>query len=118
MATTNCKDCAAPIGFIKGENGRWRPVEAGTETFHRCRLVQICEGCQSHFDGSPWMKLCKACFSNNRPNRAGFRQPEAGNFGQAETRRTPAKDQRRREHIADEASRREEVDSNFDDIPF
>ena len=117
MSTTNCKDCAAPIGFVRGNNGRWRPVNAGTQTFHRCKLPQICDNCLEHFEGAPWMNLCPTCFKDNQPGRAGFRK-ESGNFGQTPTRRTKAGEQRRIENAAINARPREEVDDNMDDIPL
>ncbi len=65
-----CKDCGEPIGFIQGENGRWIPVDPGTEKRHVCQLSQTCESCEKTFQGAPWMKVCQDCY------RSGGRAPE------------------------------------------
>lgn len=93
-----CRHCDEAISFIK-KDGRWIPVVPGTEKRHVCQLDQICEDCQTEFQGAPWMKRCPKCFSDSRPGRRGFARsaPQA-----------PAK--------------REELppveDDFFDDVPF
>ena len=63
-----CKDCGAPIGFIRGDNDRWIPVDPETDKRHVCDLVQTCRACGNEFKGSPWMDKCRECFRINRPN--------------------------------------------------
>ena len=67
-AARECRDCDAPIQFIE-RNGRWIPVEPGTETRHRCQLDQECEACRKTFKGAPWMKTCPECYKGRRSAR-------------------------------------------------
>lgn len=65
-----CRDCDAPIQFIEGRNGKWIPVDPGTETRHRCQLDQTCEACDKSFKGAPWMKTCPDCYKSGRTSRS------------------------------------------------
>lgn len=65
-----CRDCGAPIQFIQGRNGRWIPVEPGTEDRHRCQIERTCESCEATFKGAPWMKLCPDCYKTGRSSRS------------------------------------------------
>jgi hypothetical protein len=63
---TDCKDCDAPITFIEGRNGKWIPVDPGTENRHRCQLDQNCQSCGKPFKGANWMKTCPDCYRTGR----------------------------------------------------
>ena len=65
-----CRDCDVPIQFIEDRNGRWMPVDLGTETRHRCKLDQTCETCEKPFQGAPWMKTCPKCYKAGRNSRS------------------------------------------------
>lgn len=69
-----CKHCEAPISFEK-RDGRWVPLDPGTNRRHVCKLDLICDECGAEFQGAPWMKLCRDCFNINHPNRRGFKPP-------------------------------------------
>jgi hypothetical protein len=56
-----CKHCGARIQFIERE-GRWIPVDPGTEDRHTCPTVtKYCETCEKPFEGASWMKQCRRC---------------------------------------------------------
>ncbi len=89
-----CRDCDAPIQFIQGRDGRWIPVDPGTETRHRCQLDQTCEACEKPFKGAPWMKTCPSCYKSGRSSRSS---------------QEPASPPRERERLKDAPD---------DDVPF
>lgn len=61
-----CKDCGAPIGFIRNDQDRWIPVDPETDKRHICDLVQTCRACEREFKGAPWMDKCPECFKIGR----------------------------------------------------
>lgn len=69
-----CRDCDQPIQFIE-KNGRWIPVEPGTERRHRCQLDQECEACRKTFKGAPWMKTCPDCYRSGRTASSASQEP-------------------------------------------
>ena len=76
QARKRCKDCDEPIGFVKDpQNGRWIPVNPGTEERHRCDLPQTCGTCSKEFRGAPWMDKCPSCFRSGA--RGGGSPPAA-----------------------------------------
>ena len=91
-AARECRDCDAPIQFIE-RNGRWIPVEPGTERRHRCQLDQVCL-CGAKFKGAPWMKDCPKCYKGG------------GSSGSSQAAASPP---RERERLKDDQD---------DDIPF
>lgn len=82
MSRKECRDCNKPIEWLE-EGGRWKPVEPGTTTRHRCDLDQLCEVCEKMFKGAPWMKVCPECYRN---------RPRPGNPSPAPARSTRAKE--------------------------
>ena len=89
----DCRDCGAPIQFIE-RNGRWIPVQPGSERRHRCQLDQECEACRKTFKGAPWMKTCPDCYKTGRRSRPS---------------QEPASPPRERERLKDAPD---------DDVPF
>jgi hypothetical protein len=65
MPGRNCRDCGARIQFIERE-GRWIPVEPGTEDRHRCEIDVVCQSCGETFRGGSWMKQCPKCYKGGR----------------------------------------------------
>ena len=121
MAIKSCQYCQASINFEKTARGRWRPVDAGTNNWHVCKLDQTCGGCGQLFQGAPWMKKCPSCFKDDKPSRRGFKQPaETGNFGDQPARsksRYPERPNTSREPLTF-GDRTREAGEDFDDIPF
>lgn len=116
MATKSCNYCQASIDFAQTAQGRWRPVDAGTQNWHRCKLEQKCGVCGGVFEGAPWMDKCPQCFKDSKPSRRGFKPPaETGNFGDQPARSTSRYDTKVYPPRKSEAL---EADDGFDDIPF
>lgn len=72
---SECRDCDELISFIQGSNGRWIPVEPGTENRHRCKLEQRCESCGETFQGANWMKTCPKCYRSGRTAQNPVQEP-------------------------------------------
>lgn len=92
---SECRDCDATITFIE-RNGRWIPVDPGSEKRHRCQLDQVCQACDKTFKGAPWMKTCPDCYRSGRTSRPPQAPPK------------PAR----------EPERLREGDDVDDDVPF
>lgn len=75
MTNTTCKHCGDPIVWGRQGDGKWFPVEPGTDSRHRCQLPQTCNQCGRDFKGGPWMKKCPECFTNKPASGANSEKP-------------------------------------------